>query len=359
MRVLFLTDGTKHTQSAIHRARYFSEYLTDLGHDSTVFYGIEGTLLARRFNRAKLGSIVKCLLDLNKTDVLVIHRAADPLSGLLQTLASASGVAVLFDMDDGVYLVKNALTSAARYLIKSSSAVTAASHAIAEFCLDQNSNVHLVPGQVDTHIFRVPNGRKSGGPPVIGWMGDGRVHGDNLKLVAGPLRDLASRLPFKLKLVSALGNSEIIGAFKPLEQNVQVDYGSPEWVDITAIPKQMEDFDVSIMPLRDTPFNRAKAGQKLLESMAMGIPVIASPVGENRYIVRDGEEGYLASSENEWRDCLELLIRDPELRLRMGAAGREKVERGHSREICGRLFSDAILSAVKRARLGGRVSRIA
>ena len=54
MRVLFLTDGTKHTQSAIHRARYFSEYLTDLGHDSTVFYGIEGTLLARRFNRFKM-----------------------------------------------------------------------------------------------------------------------------------------------------------------------------------------------------------------------------------------------------------------------------------------------------------------
>jgi glycosyltransferase involved in cell wall biosynthesis len=60
--------------------------------------------------------------------------------------------------------------------------------------------------------------------------------------------------------------------------------------------------------------------------MACGLPVVASAVGVNKEIVREGENGFLATSDREWEDALVRLILDPDLRRRMGVAGRIRVE---------------------------------
>jgi glycosyltransferase involved in cell wall biosynthesis len=85
-------------------------------------------------------------------------------------------------------------------------------------------------------------------------------------------------------------------------------------------------FDVGIMPLPDGPFEKGKCGYKLIQYMAAGIPVVASPVGINSQIVEHGINGFLASSESEWAQALEYLRDNPEERKRMGIAGRKKVE---------------------------------
>jgi len=90
--------------------------------------------------------------------------------------------------------------------------------------------------------------------------------------------------------------------------------------------------DIGIMPLPDTEFTRGKCGLKLIQYMASGLPVVASPVGVNREIVEEGRNGYLASSEEEWFAKLDRLIRDAELRMNLGKAGREKVEGSYTLE---------------------------
>jgi glycosyltransferase involved in cell wall biosynthesis len=90
--------------------------------------------------------------------------------------------------------------------------------------------------------------------------------------------------------------------------------------------------DIGIMPLPDTEFTRGKCGLKLIQYMACGLPVVASPVGVNREIVEEGKNGYLASSEDEWFAKLDKLIRDAELRMNLGKAGREKVAGGYTLE---------------------------
>ena len=62
----------------------------------------------------------------------------------------------------------------------------------------------------------------------------------------------------------------------------------------------IQSFDVGIMPLTDGPFERGKCGYKLVQYMACGLPVIASPVGVNSRIVEQGKTGFLASSSAEW-----------------------------------------------------------
>ena len=64
--------------------------------------------------------------------------------------------------------------------------------------------------------------------------------------------------------------------------------------------------------------------------MALGTPVICSPVGVNTDIIQDGENGYIADSEDEWVEKLGALIRSAELRKRIGLAGRATVEARYS-----------------------------
>jgi glycosyltransferase involved in cell wall biosynthesis len=84
------------------------------------------------------------------------------------------------------------------------------------------------------------------------------------------------------------------------------------------------------MPLPDESFERGKCGYKLIQYMACGLPVVASPVGVNAAIVEEGRNGFLASSQEEWVRAISLLQRDPALRTAMGEAGRKKVEREYS-----------------------------
>jgi glycosyltransferase involved in cell wall biosynthesis len=85
-------------------------------------------------------------------------------------------------------------------------------------------------------------------------------------------------------------------------------------------------FDIGIMPLPDEPFERGKCGYKLIQYMACGIPVVASPVGANTKIVKHGVNGFLATTQSEWRRALTTLASDSALRSQMGMAGRKQVE---------------------------------
>jgi glycosyltransferase involved in cell wall biosynthesis len=92
----------------------------------------------------------------------------------------------------------------------------------------------------------------------------------------------------------------------------------------------IQSFDVGIMPLPDTPFERGKCAYKLLQYFACGRPAIASPVGVNSVIVEQGVNGFLASTISQWIEALTTLQRDVVLRNRMGTLGRQKVEDSYS-----------------------------
>lgn len=88
------------------------------------------------------------------------------------------------------------------------------------------------------------------------------------------------------------------------------------------------------MPLKDAPFERGKCGYKLIQYMACGIPVIASPVGVNKEIVDHGKNGFLASNEDEWMEALIKLKADAGLRQYLGLNGRKLVEEKYSLQVC-------------------------
>jgi glycosyltransferase involved in cell wall biosynthesis len=87
---------------------------------------------------------------------------------------------------------------------------------------------------------------------------------------------------------------------------------------------------IGVMPLTDDAWSRGKCAFKLLQYMAAALPCVASPVGANKEAVLDGINGYHATSVDEWERSLEKLIVSPQLRLKLGASGRQHVEQRYA-----------------------------
>ena len=87
----------------------------------------------------------------------------------------------------------------------------------------------------------------------------------------------------------------------------------------------LSEFDIGIMPLPEDDWTKGKCGFKGLQCMAMEIPTVMSPVGVNMEIIIDGENGYLASDENEWIDKISMLIENNSLREKFGIKGRQTI----------------------------------
>ena len=95
------------------------------------------------------------------------------------------------------------------------------------------------------------------------------------------------------------------------------------------LEKEVEYFqfiDIGIYPLIDTLWVRGKAGFKAIQYMAVGVPVVASLIGMNKEIIKDGVNGYLARTEKEWIEKISKLMEDSNLRKKIGLEGRKTVE---------------------------------
>jgi glycosyltransferase involved in cell wall biosynthesis len=208
-------------------------------------------------------------------------------------------------------------------------AVTAGSHYLSEYACRLNSKTYLLPTSVDTELFHPKNKRPyDRGQTTIGWLGSG----DNyqlryLKILSRPLDLISRKYDIELRLISGFSHA-VKREFR--NQGYKVDFGFDRWVPIQEVAAVVNEFDIGVMPLTDSPWERGKCSMKALEYMACGLPVVASPVGENNFVITNGFNGFLAGSESEWVDHLETLISDKEFMTKMGARGRKFVEETYS-----------------------------
>jgi glycosyltransferase involved in cell wall biosynthesis len=174
-------------------------------------------------------------------------------------------------------------------------------------------NVAVVPTAVDLDRYGAAReAAQDGAPPRVGWIGQ-RSTADFLR----PLAPLFERLAAAGKARFAAIGIDARALGLPMD-------GVP-WSEDSEV-HSIRGLDVGVMPLVDGPFERGKCGYKLVQYMACGLPVVASPVGVNRQLVEHGVNGFLATTNEEWRMALETLLSDAGLRRRMGRAGRRMVE---------------------------------
>ena len=88
----------------------------------------------------------------------------------------------------------------------------------------------------------------------------------------------------------------------------------------------LQRMHVGIMPLPQGAWEYGKSGYKLVQYMAASRPVVASPVGVNCDVVKEGVNGFFAITEEEWVGNLERFRGNLALTSALGAAARETAE---------------------------------
>ena len=197
-------------------------------------------------------------------------------------------------------------------------------------------HVVVVPTVIDLSIYGGREKPKRLSQPIIGWMGTPSTW---TEYMAPMMPVLAAITSDERARICAVGAGKAAAAHPLLDNRA--------WSEETEVAR-IQEMDIGIMPLTDTPWARGKCGYKLIQYMACGLPVVASPVGVNAEIVEHGVNGFLANTPAEWLEALVTLLRDPDLRHRMGAAGRRKVEAEYSLQIWGprvaRMLKDVVES---------------
>lgn len=262
-----------------------------------------------------------------KWDVIFIQRIF--IGQYLLKLLNNRSIPIIYDFDDAIYINAKRPENLEKTanMVRHASKVVVSTGYLSAFCLDNGQNPELIPSPVETDRIR-PTDKPKDRIPTIGWIGSPWTS-EFLTLVEKPLQRLSGKYAFRFLTVGAKSDYKITG----------IEHDTKPWI-YEDENENLGQMDIGLMPLPDNDWTRMKGGYKLLQYMSAGIPCVASPVGINQSIIKPAENGFLASTEEEWYLFLERLISDPQLRTRLGSNGRKDAVKLYSREVCfEKLFS--------------------
>jgi len=149
------------------------------------------------------------------------------------------------------------------------------------------------------------------------------THGRDFSAISGVLLRLFQEQEGGFELV-LLGNSPQLKnfyKFNPL---------SIKMVEQLPFDKMLELYascDVVLAPLEKTVFNNAKSHIKYIEAASQGTPVIATPVAEFASKIKDGVNGFLCDSDEDWYRILQKLIADKSILYDVGGAAYHQAKK--------------------------------
>ena len=336
MKVLFfLLDGETNASSR-HRVLQYLPILRQAGIQASVSRPVPERMYQRFVERGRnkaafYSAFLACrafdVLQAGSFDVVVIQRDLFPFGPpWLEHALRRRNPHLVYDTDDATYL-RPAFTPNTPFqrlrrfdkvidVVRGARWVSVATEPIAAWARRFNPSVSVVPMALNLAEYERARASASGGdgPIVLGWAGTVGGLG-YLEKLAPVLRAVSRTHDVQVRVIS--------GGFRRVRlPGVPLD--ARPWRPETAL-QEMAGFDVGLVPLDDTPFERAKFPFKLLQYMGLGVPSVTSKVGMAASLVRAGENGLLADSPLAWSDRLEALIADAALRGRLGACGRETV----------------------------------
>lgn len=268
-------------------------------------------------------------------DLVWLEKEALPwFPGWLEIMLLPKSTKLVIDFDDAVYhrydkhsigLIRKLLGKKIDIIMNRANLVVAGNEYIATRAKEAFSKwVEILPTVVDTDRYKYKI-HSSSSTILIGWIGSPST----VKFV----HSIAPAL-IEIKKIRDV-NIVLIGANDNQISGLPVT--TEPWSEETEV-ECIQKIDIGIMPLIDEHFERGKCGYKLIQYMACGKPVIATPVGVNCKIVDHDVNGFLASTTTEWVIALTKLIDQPDLRKRMGVAGYNKVKKHYSLDVTAKKY---------------------
>jgi len=210
-----------------------------------------------------------------------------------------------------------------KYMVLNSDAVIVGNRFLRDQVLPfvEPNRVTLIPTAIDVNFYPKKKTISHKERMILGWIGTQST----LKY----LRDL----------------NDVLRSLAKRFNKVSLKIVCDEFYDFSTIPvikkrwsleeenDDLVSFDIGLMPLRDDLWSRGKCGLKIIQYQCVGLPVVCTPVGINRDIIRDGYNGFWATTPQEWLEKLSTLIEREDLRSEMGAHGMQMVEKEFSLDV--------------------------
>jgi glycosyltransferase involved in cell wall biosynthesis len=353
MKILALTRyDSLGASSRLRSMQYFPE-LEGMGCDVSHSPLIDNDSLDIKYTRGSYPFLVAVLryfkrfmlvFTLHRYDIIWIEKEAFPwLPFWIEKIFLSFSTKYVLDFDDAVFhrydqserqFVRYIFSDKLDRLMRDSSLTICGNDYLASRAqLAGCANVAIVPTVVDCDRYQLRDRSmiSNGDLQRVVWIGSPSTVG-YLHSISTALVKASKRKPFVLRVIGAnFEHSQLlVESFRWSEK----DEG-----------KLISESDVGIMPLLDSSWERGKCGYKLIQYMAVGLPVLASPVGANCQIVTPGINGYLPSTEEEWVEDLVKLLTDYQSCNDLGAKGHARVKSAYSLKVMAPRLYQLLISA--------------
>ncbi|NCD17235.1 MAG: glycosyltransferase family 1 protein, partial [Actinobacteria bacterium] len=201
--------------------------------------------------------------------------------------------------------------------VKSADYVTVSTEPLKEMLSPVNDNVVVLPNFINPEEWKFE--RKKHDKLRIGWVWS-PTHFPDMQIIQKPLEKILKKYPVEMVMFGT-------------EKNVfSFDTTNIKGVKYTEYPKAFmeEGIDISIAPLSDNDFNKAKSNIKWLESSLAGACFVGSRVYPYQKSVKQGKTGFLCNKEASWVNTLSKLIENPSLIQEVAKNAKEQVIKNYS-----------------------------
>lgn len=340
MHILFFGNASNRIAAIRYRIGTFARRLEAEGHRCTIclpqsmaeeeHYFQKATKPGKAWHLAKVAlRRIAQLRHVRAADAIVLRGRLFPYGPpLLERIVCFLNPRVIIDLDDAIWEPPAHVRSIFLWLVdygwtskmaRRCRHVIVGNEILAAYVRPYNPNVTIIPTCIDMDLHRKKE-YADREKVVLGWTGlkDNLGYLDPIKMVLQALaREHGIRLHIATGRTCTLEGVEVENEYWTLDG--EIDY--------------LQQADIGLMPLHDTPRARGKCAFKALQYMAVGTPVVLSPVGMNAEVVRDGEDGFHATTPEEWQEKLTRLITNAPLRECMGRAARETVRTRYSHDV--------------------------
>jgi glycosyltransferase involved in cell wall biosynthesis len=300
------------------------------------------------------------LFSFFSADVIILTKTSDPITFLFVLIARMLGKKVVYDTTDDYFaknlpkstysffqkIVQGYMVSAARLISRFSNLLQVDTR-LEKIAKKFNKNVVGYYNNIDLSKYTKKTDYSISKSVKIGWVGNARgPHFYNLLMLLPVFKELVKDKASKIKFVfiGAVSSDKLYNKFKEIE-GLEVEFITDiNWEDTKGLTRSMSNFDIAVAPLEDNLNNRGHAMFKVLEYLAVGLPVVISLVGDNKNYIKHSVNGFLAKNEEEWIKHLKELIKDKKMRERVGKNARKDVEENYSSEQESKKFVEQIES---------------
>lgn len=204
---------------------------------------------------------------------------------------------LVFDIDDAVWITEG--EKSLQKALQKATMVFAGNEYLADYVQQHNKNVHVIPTAVNTEIMK-PLQREIN-KFTVGWIGSSSNF-QYLELIKTTILDFLRTNPDSRLLIVS---SEKPPQFVFDNERIQFRQWLPDREN-----DLINEMSVGIMPITEDAWSKGKCGFKILQYMACGKPIIATPVGMNKHILNSGDIGFGATTHYEWTKALYNLKND-------------------------------------------------